>query len=58
MCRIQLFRERRKQTQECSKLANSGVTAHDWIHQGDDAKMTRNHIVKLLGLGFDFTFGM
>ena len=35
LCRIQLFRETRKQTQECSKLANSGVTAHDWIHQGD-----------------------
>ena len=29
LCRIQLCRERQKQTQEYSKLAYSGDTAHD-----------------------------
>ena len=31
-----------KQGNKCSKLANSGVTAHDWIHQGDELLLCKD----------------
>ena len=44
LCRIRLCRERQKQTQEYSKLANSGVTAHDFLKKLSMTSHFHDHI--------------
>ena len=41
---VRLCHERRKQTQEYSKLANSGVTAHDFLKKLLMTSHFHNHI--------------